>query len=348
MISLLLALLLLATPAVADHLGSAGGAGGGGGGGGSKAPSVAMMHCIGDGTTREGRSCNSGSTTDCDGTCANGWCGALGDSLPCTANTDCDGTCDSVSWGRYFDHTGDCSCTTSSCGGTCGGGTDNTKSWASAPPDGGYLTCDEDSDCHDGLNYTNDSSSGDPFFIHTSTDPDAALHCYSDTQGRMAITDDRLEYCDADGVKRTVLHGYATGAFKNTVFLRGDNKDAINHNGVAFGGPSGSGTYSLNVRAVAGDDLICTDLSAAVSAAGTPNTTEDLVVVLRKNGVDTDLTCTIDTSAGLNCTDTGLATFTPTDMWAIKYTCTGTDCPVSTVYGHNKSAVIKCQIRDGD
>ncbi len=260
MISLLLALLLLATPAAAHHEGSAGG-GGGSGGGGGRSSGAAVMHCVGDGTTREGRSCNSGSSTDCDGTCANGWCGAVGDSKPCTANTDCDGTCDSVNWGRYFGHEGDCSCTTGSCGGTCGGGTDNSTSWASAPPDGGYLTCDEDSDCDDTLAYTNDTSSADPFFIHTSTDPDAALHCYSDTQGRMAITDDKLQYCDADGIKRTVLHGYESESSHRDCFLASGKTK------------TGSGTFSgflVGISPIMGGQDIWPSLYATHQEGVTP------------------------------------------------------------------------------
>lgn len=185
MISLLLALLLLATPAAAHHEETTGG-------GSGKAPgSGSANHCITDGTTREGWVCDD-TDPDCDGTCTAGWCSTAGDSKPCAADSDCDGVCYAVSWGREYGHTG--TCTSSRCV-------------------GGAADCSSNSDCDDPLNIADDFMSQDPGFIHHSTNASRGhTHCYSDTPGRMSITDDKLQYCDADGVKRTVLHGYQSSA----------------------------------------------------------------------------------------------------------------------------------------
>jgi hypothetical protein len=55
------------------------------------------------------------------------------------------------------------------------------------------------------LNYTHDSESQDPGFIHSGTE---TLHCYDDTAGRMSIVGPDLFYCDNTGRKRRVKHGY--------------------------------------------------------------------------------------------------------------------------------------------
>lgn len=180
MISWLLALLLLVTPAAAHHEGASGG----------NAPGV---HCNGEGTTREGQLCVGFS--DCTGTCTNGWCFTEGDSEPCTVNSDCDGTCDALIWGRDFGHTGTCTA------GTCVGSN---------------RACSLDSHCDDPLNYTNDGDSQDPGFIHSSAE---TLHCYDDTPGRMSVVGADLFYCDNDGLKRRVKRGYEAGTSAQDCFL---------------------------------------------------------------------------------------------------------------------------------
>lgn len=207
---------LLTTPALAHHEG--GGAGGGRSPGGS-----AANHCVGDGTTREGAICTTGQTPDhCVGTCTTGWCGTAGDSKPCTADSDCDGTCSAIAWGHDYGHTDTCT------GSTC---------------DDGYATCANAAACADPLVEQMGYDSADPGFIHYSTDAtNGHPHCYSDTPGRMSITDDKLQYCDADGVKRTVLHGYQPSA--TGVDARGNSTGQMGHFGFSGTQSGGLTRYS--------------------------------------------------------------------------------------------------------
>jgi len=187
MISLILALLLLATPAAANHAGTSGGSSG------SHAPGSTTVHCQNEGTTKEGQLC--AADADCTGTCTDGWCYTEGDSLPCTVDSDCDGICDSLIWGRAFGHTGTCT------GSLC---------------EGSSRACTDDSQCNDPLNYTHDSESQDPGFIHSGTE---TLHCYDDTAGRMSIVGPDLFYCDNTGRKRRVKHGYEATSSAQDCFL---------------------------------------------------------------------------------------------------------------------------------
>ena len=69
---------------------------------------------------------------------------------------------------------------------------------------------------------------------------------------------------------------------------------------------------------------------------------ETMEIWLLKNDVQTDLTCTLDTSAENDCDDAGSAAFVVGDTYSFEVTCDGSACPLSAAFGQNMGMIAEC------
>jgi len=163
------------------------------------------------------------------------------------------------------------------------------------------------------------------------------------TTGVWEINQDTLQIsADPDSNNDIARKSYADNAQRMWLMASLSHDTTLTNGTHRYYNQNGGWASNNEAEIVTATAFTCDHLWVDTIGLGTPNTDETMEIWLLKNDVATDLTCTIDTSAEVDCDDAGSASFVLGDTYSFEATCDGTDCPLSAAFGQNMTMIADC------